>query len=215
MIYVGAILLPPKRKARYYMKNHFPVLQYVNPPNLVTTLGMAFGVAACYYLVIGSLRGTIVCLFLAMFMDVLDGFIAGKLNCKSAFGQQMDSIVDFFVCCAMPVWMVFSFVGIDVLLVVSLVFYAACGLWRLAHFNVTAHERRPYFTGLPVPGALVIACLVIWLTVYCALPVWPLAAALTLTGVLMVSSFKIKKYGPLQKAVWVAGAVFVVVVIVL
>ena len=197
------------------MKNYFPVLQYVNLPNLITTLGMAFGVAACYYLVTDSLRGTIVCLFIAMFMDVLDGFIAGKLNCKSAFGQQMDSLVDFFICCVMPVWMVFTFVGTGTPLVGALVFYAAGGLWRLSHFTITAHESRPYFNGLPVPGALVIACLAIWLTVYHALPDWPLAAAIALAGVLMVSSFKIKKYGALQKAAWVAGAVFVVVVIIL
>jgi len=197
------------------MKNYFPVLQHVNLPNLVTTLGMAFGVAACYYLVTGSLRGTIVCLFFAMFMDVLDGFIAGKLNCKSAFGQQMDSLVDFFICCVMPVWMVFAFVGTQAYLVAAVGFYCACGLWRLSHFNLTAHESRPNFTGLPVPGAVVIACLAIWLSVYGTLPYWGLAAALFLAGVLMISRFKIKKYGPLQKAAWVAGVIFLVVVVAL
>jgi len=197
------------------MKKFFPVVQYFNLPNLITTLGMAFGIAACYYIVTDSLRATIVCLFLAMFMDVLDGFVAGKLGCKSTFGQQLDSLVDFFICCAMPVGMVFAFVGTGAHLVTALVFYAACGLWRLSHFTITAHEGRKHFTGLPVPGALVIACLAIWLTVNRNLPDWPLAAALFLTGVAMISRFKIEKYGPLQKAVWVAGVIFVVVVVVL
>jgi len=196
------------------MKNYFPVLQHVNPPNIVTTLGLAFGVAACYFLVAGSLRGTIVCMFIAMLMDVLDGFIATKLNCKSVFGQQMDSIVDFFICCAMPVWMVFTFVGTGAHFVAAMVFYSACGLWRLAHFNITS-KARTHFTGLPVPGAVVIACLVIWLTVQHDLPDWPLTATLFLCGVLMLSRFTITKYGPLQKALWVAGAIFVIVVVVL
>ena len=197
------------------MKNYFPVLQHVNLPNLVTTLGMFFGVAACYYLVGGNLRATIICLFFAMFMDVLDGFLAGKLNCKSALGQQMDSLVDFFICCVMPVWMVFSFVGTSAYLIGSVAFYSACGLWRLAYFNLSAHESRPYFTGLPVPGAVVIACVFIWLHAFYDLPTWALAAVLVLAGFFMISRVQIKKYGPLQKAVWVAGAAFVIWLIVL
>ena len=198
------------------MKSFFPVLQHVNPPNLITTLGLVFGVAASYYLVGGSLRLTLVCLFFAMFMDVLDGFLAGKLNCKSRFGQSMDSMVDFFICCVMPVWMVLTFVGNSALLVGGLVFYCACGLWRLAHFNVMASENPgnlAYFTGLPVPGAMMLASASIWLVVYHALPIWLLAAALFLAGVLMVSRFKLKKYGMAQKALWVAGAAFLAIVV--
>ena len=197
------------------MKKFFPVLQHVNPPNLITTLGLFFGVAGCYYLINGNLRGTIICLFFAMFMDVLDGFLASKLNCKSTMGQQMDSLVDFFICCVMPVWMVFTFVGTSAYLIGAVAFYSACGLWRLAYFNLSAHESRPNFSGLPVPGAVVIACLVLWLNAYYGLPSWVLAAALLLAGVLMISRFKIKKYGPLQKAAWVAGVIFLVLLVVL
>jgi len=197
------------------MKKYFPVLQYVNPPNLVTTLGMAFGVAACYYLVHGNLRATIVCLFIAMLMDVLDGLVAKLLDMKSTFGQQLDSLVDFFICCVMPVFIVLTFVGTGAHLVAALVFYAACGLWRLSHFTITAHKGRTHFTGLPVPGAMGIVCLAIWLTDFYALPDWPLTTAMALTGVLMISSFKIEKYGPLQKAVWVLSVVFVVLVLAL
>ena len=197
------------------MKKHFPVLQHVNLPNLITTLGMLFGVAACYYLVNDYLRATIICLFFAMFMDVLDGFFAGKLNCKSEFGQQLDSLVDFFICCVMPVWMVFTFVGTSAYLIGAVAFYAACGLWRLAHFNLSAHESRPNFSGLPVPGAVVTACLALWLNALDVFPSWALAAVLFLAGGMMISRVKIKKYGPLQKAVWVAGLIFVVLLVVL
>jgi len=197
------------------MKKYFPIFQYVNIPNLITTLGLVFGVAACYFLTEGSLQGTLICLSLAMLMDFFDGFFAGKLNSRTTFGQSLDSLVDFFVCCVMPVLMVLTFVGSSLTLICAAAFFCACGLWRLSYYNVTAVEKRAYFTGLPVPGAALLAAIGIWAAAYYELFDWVLAAVLFLAGLLMVSFIKLKKYGLWQKALLVIGLIFLTAVIML
>jgi len=195
------------------MKKYFPVLQYVNAPNIITTFGLILGVAACFFLIQGNLRGTIICLFSSMFMDLLDGFLAEKLNQKTKFGQYMDSLVDFFICCIMPMLMAFVFVGRGSLIFAAAAFYCACGLWRLAYFNhVTAAENRPYFTGLPVPGSSLLVGISIWLVVYYSFPSWICGAAFFVAGLLKISGIKLKKYGAWQKILWTVGLAFIVLV---
>jgi len=192
------------------MKKYFPILKYINIPNSITTLGLTFGVAACYFLVEGSLRNALICLALAMIMDVFDGFFAGKLNRQTSFGQSLDSLVDFFVCCVIPVLMVFTFTERSLVLIVLAVFYSICGLWRLSHYNVVAQsaEKSTFFTGLPVPGACVLSSMTMWLVVYHYIPTWTLALVLLLVSLLMVSFIKFTKYGVAQKVFWVLGGIF-------
>lgn len=198
-----------------FIKKYFPIFQYINIPNTITTVGLCFGVAACYFLVAGNLKGILVCLSLAMLMDFFDGFFAGKLNSRTTFGQSLDSLVDFFVCCVMPVLMVFTFVGSGLPLIIAAAFYCACGLWRLSYYNITAAEKRSYFTGMPVPGAALFAAMAIWSVSYYELSTWLMVAVLVFAGSLMVSFIKLKKYGLWQKALWVIGVVFLIVAIVL
>ena len=198
------------------MIKYFPVLKYINRPNLITTIGLAFAVAAGYFMVAGSLRNTFICLALAMIMDFFDGFFAGKLDRQTSFGQSFDSLVDSFVCCVMPVLMVFTFVGIDMILVIAAGFYCICGLWRLSHYNVMAQstEKSTHFTGLPVPGASLLNAMVLWLVVYHNLAYWVLAPAMIILGLMMISFFKLQKYGLMQKLSWVVGLIFLIVVLI-
>jgi len=196
------------------MKRYFPVLEYVNLPNIITTLGLLFVVAACYFMTEDNLRYTLICLFFAISMDVIDGVAASKLNRQTQFGRYLDTLVDSFVCCIIPVLLAFTFVERSILLSIVLAFYCICGLWRLARFNVIAVEKRPYFTGLPVPGAAMFALLSVWSVVHYNLPVWLCGAVFFLSGLLMVSAIKMKKYGIAQKASWVVGLIFLVVIVI-
>jgi len=197
------------------MRKYFPVLKYINVPNSITTMGLAFAVGAGYFMLEGSLRNTLICLALAMIMDVFDGFFAGKLGKYTSFGQSLDSLVDSFVCCVMPMLMTFVFIGREPILVIAAGFYCICGLWRLSHFNVMAQSegKSEFFTGLPVPGGAMLATILLWLVVYLNLPEWIFAPAMILTGVLMVSSFKHAKYGIGQKLSWLVGLVFVIMIL--
>jgi len=194
------------------MKKIFPVLQYINVPNTLTTIGMGFGVVACYFIMARNLQMVFICVFLATFMDLLDGFFAGKLNQRTEFGQQADSLVDFFICCIVPMLVVYAFIGGGPLLIVSMIFYCMCGLWRLAHYNLATAKK--YFTGLPVPGGLLFAAMSIWAVVRFSLPYWVCAIFFFLTGLLMISNIKLEKYGLWQKILWGLGLLFLVLAVI-
>jgi len=196
------------------MDRYFPVLKYLNAPNMITTLGLVLGIFTAYFLTQGELRLAIICLFFAGVMDAVDGFVAAKLNQQSNFGRHLDSFVDFFTCCIIPVFMVHDMLSeysLYPLVVAALIFYCACGLWRLSYYNIT--EGGKYFTGLPVPGAMTIITIVIWCVVMYGLPLWAAAAAFFCVGALMISGIQLPKYGIWQKVMGVMGLVFLGVVI--
>ncbi|MCL2637991.1 MAG: CDP-alcohol phosphatidyltransferase family protein [Oscillospiraceae bacterium] len=196
------------------MKKFFPPLEYVNIPNIATTTGLVSGIVACFFMLQGNMISTIFCLLLATFMDVIDGFLAKKLKQQTRFGEYMDLLTDFFVCCVVPVLLIYTFVEVSLLTVAAASFYAVCGLWRLAYFiNVTTTEKQPYFTGMPVPGAMLFGIVSIWLywrlnAAEIAVPAFAPALCFFALGGLMISSVKFKKYGFCQKGLIIFGLAF-------
>jgi CDP-diacylglycerol--serine O-phosphatidyltransferase len=193
------------------MSKLFPVLKHFNLPNLITTGGLIFGIIACYFLTLGDLTMAIFFLFFAGVMDLVDGWVAAKLNQLSEFGQYLDTMVDFFTCVIIPVWMVFDLIvqgdirG-NILIVVALCFYCMCGLWRLSYYNLTRNKGS--FTGLPVPGAMMCVTIVIWFVTRDVLPVFAMSITFALLGTLMVSSINLRKYGPWQIIMGLVGLAF-------
>ena len=195
------------------MRKLFPVLQYVNTPNLITTLGLCFGLGAYFYLIQSNLKGVLIFLAFASLMDLVDGFFAVRLNKQTQFGKYADSYADFFICCILPVFIAYNFVGNSVLIIISSGFYCICGLWRLAHFNVTATQKQAHFTGLPVPGAMLFVTMTIWGIVQYNFPFWLSIVIFSITGLFMVSSIKLKKYGLGQKALCVIWLGFFTIIV--
>jgi CDP-diacylglycerol--serine O-phosphatidyltransferase len=196
----------------------FPALKHMNIPNAITTLGMVFGIFACYFLTQRDLRTALIFLFLAGLMDFVDGFVAAKLNQQTEFGQYVDTLVDFFTCGIIPVWMVFdvlvqesSVLFDSVIITAAMIFYAICALWRLAYYNII--EADKYFTGLPVPGSMMTVTMSVWCVHAFGFPMWFSAATFFIIGVLMISGIQLKKYGLWQKVMSVASVVFLAIVL--
>jgi CDP-diacylglycerol--serine O-phosphatidyltransferase len=98
---------------------------------------------------------------LAFVFDVLDGRIARLRNTASALGRELDSLADIISFGVAPAAIAFA-VGLDGLLdQVLLIFFALCGLSRLARYNVTAESlsteagKVRYFEGTPIPTSVV------------------------------------------------------------
>lgn len=194
-----------------FLEIYFPALKHFNIPNLITTLGMVFGIFAAYYLTQRDLRMAIICLFLASVMDFVDGFVASKMDKQTEFGQYLDTLVDFFTCCIIPVWMVHDLLGNSPIIIAALIVYCGCGLWRLAYYNII--EADKYFTGLPVPGAMMSVTIAIWCVHIYGLPLWVAVVTFFVIGLLMISGINLKKYGLWQKVLGAVGAVFFVIVV--
>lgn len=99
----------------------------------------------------------------ALLFDVMDGRIARRRNEASALGRELDSLADIVSFGVAPAVMGFA-VGLrggwDLLCLLA---FVACGISRLARYNVTAealadaHGKVRYFEGFPIPSSLLIA----------------------------------------------------------
>jgi CDP-diacylglycerol--serine O-phosphatidyltransferase len=109
-------------------------------------------------------------IFIAAFLDAIDGRVARALKAESKIGGQLDSLADFFNFGIAPIIMIYLWqlneIGRLGWLVVIL--YVVCAALRLAKFNVLQDaissdesEKMPvwmqnFFVGVPSPVAGVI-----------------------------------------------------------
>ncbi|MCU1245870.1 MAG: pssA, partial [Acidobacteria bacterium] len=64
-------------------------------PNALTTGAMFLGFYSILLALKGAFELAVICVFGAMILDSMDGFIARLLNSQSKLGQQLDSLSDF------------------------------------------------------------------------------------------------------------------------
>lgn len=98
---------------------------------------------------------------LALVFDVLDGRVARWRHTASALGRELDSLADVISFGVAPAAIAFA-AGLNSWAEqVLLIFFALCGLSRLARYNVTAEQmaaetgKVQYFEGTPIPTSVV------------------------------------------------------------
>lgn len=98
----------------------------------------------------------------ALMMDILDGRVARWRHEASQLGQELDSLADVVSFGVAPAAMAFAAGmrgGWDAL---CLMYFVACGISRLARYNVTAATladqggKVRYFEGMPIPSSLLL-----------------------------------------------------------
>jgi CDP-diacylglycerol--serine O-phosphatidyltransferase len=98
---------------------------------------------------------------LALVFDVLDGRVARWRHTASALGRELDSLADVISFGVAPAAIAFA-VGLNSGLdQIILIYFAVCGLSRLARYNVTAEAlsaqtgKVEYFEGTPIPTSII------------------------------------------------------------
>ncbi|NMO17203.1 CDP-diacylglycerol--serine O-phosphatidyltransferase [Pyxidicoccus fallax] len=97
---------------------------------------------------------------LALLLDFLDGRIARWRFKKSPLGADLDSLADVISFGMAPAALAFAVGMRGALDVAVLLYFVACGISRLARFNVTSAEladesgKVKYFEGTPIPTSL-------------------------------------------------------------
>ena len=149
---------------------HFSLLRAFTVADFLTLGNAATGVAAIFAAVsyvetsqVAHLYAAIALGPLAFLLDALDGRVARWRHEHSAMGRELDSLSDvisFGVAPAVIGYAAGLRGGWDRAL---LIVFVACGVSRLARYNVTAEtmaagaDKVPYFEGAPIPTSL-------WLT---------------------------------------------------
>ena len=103
----------------------------------------------------------------AFVFDVFDGRIARWRQTHSALGRELDSLADVISFGVAPAALGFA-AGLDGLGdAAALVYFVACGVSRLARYNITAEAlaadasgKVKYFEGTPIPTSVVLVGIV-------------------------------------------------------
>lgn len=154
-------------------------------------------------------------LVLAAFVfDVLDGRIARWRQKTSVMGRELDSLADVISFGVAPALIAYGCGMQGLYDRIVLTAFVACGVSRLARYNVTAEElsqgqdKVKYFEGTPIPTSLLLVLVLFVAATQGALhgSLWfgqvklggfilhPLVLMFALSGALMVSRIRIPKF---------------------
>jgi CDP-diacylglycerol--serine O-phosphatidyltransferase len=201
-------------------KKPFSMIREFHLADWVTLANAACGAAAIFammsYLQANDVRQVYLACGLvaaALIFDVLDGRIARWRRKSSLLGRELDSLADVISFGVAPAAIAYGCGMQGLWDRVILVIFIACGVSRLARFNVTAEalsaggDKVKYFEGTPIPTSLALVALLgvaasqgavhdaLWfgsLTLAGAL-LHPLVLLFALSGSLMVSRIRIPK----------------------
>ncbi len=150
----------------------------------------------------------------ALVFDVLDGRIARWRQKSSAMGRELDSLADVISFGVAPAIIAYACGMQGLYDRVVLTFFVACGVSRLARFNITAETladdsgKVKHFEGTPIPTSIVLVGLLalaaamgavreqLWLgrMTIAGFTLHPLVLLFALSGSLMISRIRIPKF---------------------
>lgn len=129
-------------------------------PNAVTFLSLGCGISGILAAATGSLTTAGLLILASYILDLFDGELARRLNASSAFGLQLDSLVDMVSLGCAPAVLAFFHLHalLDNALLVPLwviaILYVLAGAFRLARFNLLpTKEGQTESVGLTISTA--------------------------------------------------------------
>jgi CDP-diacylglycerol--serine O-phosphatidyltransferase len=151
--------------------------------------------------------------FAALVFDVLDGRIARWRKKSSAMGRELDSLADIISFGVAPAIIAYGCGMRGLYDRILLAYFVACGVSRLARYNVTAEEisqgtgKVTYFEGTPIPTSIVLVILLaiaaqqgavgeqLWFgsLSFAGFTLHPLSLLFGVSGSLMISRIRIPK----------------------
>lgn len=150
----------------FSMIREFHLADWLTLANAVCGMGALFSMMT--YLETADARHILYAcelVFMAMVFDVLDGRVARWRQKSSALGRELDSLADIISFGVAPAIIAYGCGMQGFYDRVVLAFFVACGVSRLARFNVTAEalseggDKVKYFEGTPIPTSLALVAL--------------------------------------------------------
>ncbi|MCF6212847.1 MAG: CDP-alcohol phosphatidyltransferase family protein [Flavobacteriaceae bacterium] len=135
-------------------------------PNYITLLNLLSGLIAVLFAAINELEMAAYFVFIGIFFDFFDGFIARLLNVQGELGKQLDSLADVVTSGVVPGIVMFQllrrsleqqdviwFTSLDKLVYLPFValIITLASAYRLAKFNIDTRQSNS-FIGLPTPA---------------------------------------------------------------
>lgn len=202
------------RNKPFSMIREFHLADWFTLANAACGAGALFSIMT--YLEVKDVRHVyIACglVFAALIFDFLDGRIARWRQKTSAMGQELDSLADVISFGVAPAIIGYGLGMQGLYDRIVLVYFIACGVSRLARYNVTAEAlsegtgKVKYFEGTPIPTSIILVFLMAMAAWFGAVreDLWfgevtlagfklhPLVFMFALSGSLMISRLRIRK----------------------
>ena len=181
--------------------NRLGIVDFVSLPDIFTITNGTLGFLAIYFILIGDLLLASRIVFLCIFFDSFDGFLARRNNNCAEFGRSLDSLSDIISFGIVPSFIFINYGNNSLLSLLLGAIYVISGLLRLSRFN--AIDSEEYF-GLPITiGAIFITLLFIL-----EIPFYLYSILVILTSVLFISNFKVKRPSKNGKFLVMFSAIF-------
>ncbi|MGD9774445.1 CDP-diacylglycerol--serine O-phosphatidyltransferase [Diaphorobacter sp.] len=200
---------------RFSMIREFHLADWFTLGNAVCGVGALF--SSMTYLETSDVRHVYFACALvlaALVFDVLDGRVARWRQKTSAMGRELDSLADVISFGVAPAIIAYACGMQGLYDRVVLAFFVACGVSRLARYNVTAETlsdeggKVRHFEGTPIPTSIVLVGLLalaasqgavreqLWLgkVLIAGFKLHPLVLLFALSGSLMISRIRIPKF---------------------
>ena len=204
----------PQHPKRFSMIREFHLADWFTLGNAVCGVGALF--SAMSYLAtqdVVHIYFAAALVLAALIFDVLDGRIARWRQKSSAMGRELDSLADVISFGVAPAIIAYGCGMQGLYDRVVLAYFVACGVSRLARYNVTAENlsgddgKVKYFEGTPIPTSIVLVGLLalaaaqgavgpdLWggKVVLAGFTLHPLVLLFALSGSLMISRIRIPK----------------------
>ena len=204
----------PAPKKPFSMIREFHLADWFTLGNAVCGTGALFSIMT--FLQVQDVRHILFACGLvlaALVFDVLDGRIARWRQKSSILGRELDSLADVISFGVAPAVIAYGCGMQGLYDRVVLVYFVACGVSRLARFNVTAEEmsqgtgKVTHFEGTPIPSSIVLVAVLalaawsgaireqLWFgeVVVAGFKLHPLVLMFALSGSLMISRIRIPK----------------------
>ena len=204
----------PNPRKPFSMIREFHLADWFTLGNAVCGMGALFSTMT--YLETGNIKhvyfacGLVVA---ALIFDVIDGRVARWRQKSSAMGRELDSLADIISFGVAPAIIAYGCGMQGFYDRIVLAYFVACGVSRLARYNITAEalsdggDKVKYFEGTPIPtsvslvGVLALAAWFgavqeqLWLGVMtiAGFQLHPLVLMFAVSGSLMISRIKIPK----------------------
>jgi CDP-diacylglycerol--serine O-phosphatidyltransferase len=159
---------PPPKPRHFSMIRDFHLADFLTLANGVCgTAAVFFAMDHIRFKSTGKIYAAGVFVVLALVFDVLDGRVARWRQRASAMGRELDSLADVISFGVAPACLAFA-VGMTGLLdALVLLYFVACGISRLARYNITAEAmseetgKVQYFEGTPIPTSTLLVLLLV------------------------------------------------------
>ena len=207
--------MPPNTPQKpFSMIREFHLADWFTLANAVCGVGALFSTMT--FLELGDVRHIYFACWLvlaAFVFDVFDGKIARWRQKTSILGRELDSLADVISFGVAPAIMAYGCGMQGLFDRIVLAFFVACGVSRLARYNVTAEtlsqgtDKVKYFEGTPIPTSIVLVFMLgiaawtgnvrdaLWggSVVLGGFTLHPLVLLFALSGSLMISRIRIPK----------------------